>query len=139
MVGPLFDMFTAEPFISFDGLAHPLCQKCPNTEFFLVHIFLYSARIQKNTDQKNLRIWTFSMQWPGLTFYGSGPARLPSWLGMMNARWFGSMQSETVLQMKFIIFPGCPTKQAAFLLEQPAPYNQLLIQAVLLVPECYSA
>ena len=31
---------------------------CPNTEFFLVRIFLYSVRIQENTDQKKLRIWT---------------------------------------------------------------------------------
>ena len=26
--------------------------KCPNTELFLVRIFLYSVRIQENTDQK---------------------------------------------------------------------------------------
>ena len=30
-----------------------LREKCPNTEFFLVRIFLYSVRIQENTDQKN--------------------------------------------------------------------------------------
>ena len=28
-----------------------LREKCPNTEFFLVRIFLYSVRIQENTDQ----------------------------------------------------------------------------------------
>ena len=33
-----------------------LREKCPNTEFFLVLTFLYSVRIQENTDQKNLRI-----------------------------------------------------------------------------------
>ena len=32
--------------------------KCPNTEFFLVLIFLYSDWIRENTDQKKLRIWT---------------------------------------------------------------------------------
>ena len=32
--------------------------KCPNTEFSLVHIFPYSARVRKNTDQKKLRIRT---------------------------------------------------------------------------------
>ena len=32
---------------------------CPNTEFFLVRIFLYSVRIQEITDQKKFRIWTF--------------------------------------------------------------------------------
>ena len=30
-----------------------LREKCPNTEFFLVRIFLYSDRILKNTDQNN--------------------------------------------------------------------------------------
>ena len=28
------------------------CEKSPNTEFFLVHIFLVSAQIQENMDQK---------------------------------------------------------------------------------------
>ena len=37
------------------------------------------------------------------------------------------------------IFQGCPARQAAFLPGQPAPYNQLLIQPLLLVPECYFA
>ena len=60
---------------------------------------------------------------PGLAFYGSGLACLPSWLGMVNEGWLCSMRSEIFLQMKFIIFEGCPTK-----LGQPAPYNQLLIQ-----------
>ena len=58
---------------------------------------------------------------------------------MVDAGWLGSMRSEICLQMKFIIFQGCPTKQAAFLPGQPAPYNQLLIQPLLLVPECYFA
>ena len=34
-------------------------EMCPNTEFFLVRIFLYSVRIQENTDQKKRRIWKF--------------------------------------------------------------------------------
>ena len=55
---------------------YALYKKWPNTEFFLVRIFphsdwiqrdtsisLYSARMQENTDQKNLRIWTLFMQW----------------------------------------------------------------------------
>ena len=33
-----------------------------STEFFLVRIFLYSIRIQENTDQKKLRIWTLFTQ-----------------------------------------------------------------------------
>ena len=39
-----------------------LPEKCPNTEVFLVHIFLYSVQIQENTDQKRLRIWTLFTQ-----------------------------------------------------------------------------
>ena len=35
----------------------------PNTELFLVRIFLYSDWIQENTDQKQLRIWTLFTQW----------------------------------------------------------------------------
>ena len=30
-----------------------LREKCPNTEFFVVRIFIYSIRKQENTDQKN--------------------------------------------------------------------------------------
>ena len=40
----------------------PLREKCPNTEFFLVCIFLYSVQMQENTDHKKLWIWTLFMQ-----------------------------------------------------------------------------
>ena len=39
-----------------------LPEKCPNTEFFLVRIFLYSVQIQENADQEKLRIWTLFTQ-----------------------------------------------------------------------------
>ena len=39
-----------------------LREKCPNTKFFLVRIFLYSVRIQENTDQEKLHIWTIFTQ-----------------------------------------------------------------------------
>ena len=55
-----------------------LREKCPNTDFFLVCIFLhsnwirrftlftskslYSVRIQENTDQNKLRLWTLFTQ-----------------------------------------------------------------------------
>ena len=84
----------------------------------------------------------YLLRWAGpytLEFCGSGPECLLSWPGMVNAGWLGSMQSEIFLQMKFIIFQGCSTKQAAFLPGQPAQYNQLLIQSLFLVPECYFA
>ena len=65
---------------------------------------------------------------PGLAFYESGPARLPSRLWMVNAGWPSSVRSVIFLRMKCIIFQVCLTKQAAFLPGQPAPYNQLLCQ-----------
>ena len=46
---------------------------------------------------------------------------------MVNAGWLGFIQSEIFLQIKFIIFQGCSTKQAAFLPGQLVTYNQLLI------------
>ena len=41
----------------------PLGEKFPYTEFFPIHIFLYSDWIQENTDQKKLRIWTLCEKW----------------------------------------------------------------------------
>ena len=40
------------------------------------------------------------------------------------------------LAYKIYHFQGCPIKLAAFLPGQPTPCNQLLIQPLLLVPEC---
>ena len=40
------------------NLSMALCEKCSNTEFFLVRIFLYSDWIWENTDQEELYIWT---------------------------------------------------------------------------------
>ena len=36
--------------------------ECEKSEIFLVRIFLYSARMQENTDQKKLRILTIFTQ-----------------------------------------------------------------------------
>ena len=44
---------------------------------------------------------------------------------MVDEGWLGSVQSEIFLQMKFIIFQGCPTKQASFLPGHSAPYNNV--------------
>ena len=51
----------------FIDIWYSLREECPNTEFFLVRIFLYSVRIQKNTDQTKLRILTVFTQWEALT------------------------------------------------------------------------
>ena len=54
---------------------HALREKCPNTEFFQVCIFPHShwirkdtpysvrVRMRENTDQRKLRVCTFSTQW----------------------------------------------------------------------------
>ena len=45
---------------SYKKLNRTLREKCLNTEFFLVRIFLYLDWIQENTGQKKLRICTLS-------------------------------------------------------------------------------
>ena len=104
-----FDMFTVAMVIFFSVIFLNICK--PRTTFYLLLGACQS----------------------GLAFYGKGPAHLPSWLGMMNTGWLSSMRSEVSLQMKYIIFQGCPTKRGASLLGQPAAYNHFLIQLVLLV------
>ena len=52
---------------------------------------------------------------------------------MVNEGWLGSILSETFLQMEFIIFQSCLIM--TFLPGQSTPYNQLLIQPLLLVSE----
>ena len=44
---------------------------------------------------------------------------------MVDEGWLGSVQSEIFLEMKFIVFQGCPTKQASFLPGHSAPYNNV--------------
>ena len=72
---------------------------------------------------------------PGLAFWFR--TSIPSWLGIVNGDWLDSMWSEIFLPIKFIILQVCPIKQAAFLLRQPTPHIQLLIQSLLVVPKCY--
>ena len=38
-------------------------EKCSNTEFFLVCVFLYSLQIQENTDHRKLFIWRLFTQY----------------------------------------------------------------------------
>ena len=45
-----------------------LCEKCPNTEFFLVCIFWYLDWIRENMGQKKLRIGTIFKQYIYLEF-----------------------------------------------------------------------
>ena len=52
---------------------------------------------------------------PPFGFYENEMVSLLSCLEMVNAGWLGSIWSEIFSQMKFIIFQGCPIKQAVFL------------------------
>ena len=93
---------------------------------YCCYIYFFSGKF---LDVCKPRTTTYPIWQPGpsgLPFCRSRLACLPSWLGMTNAGWLCSMQSEIFLQMKFIIFQG--SHQTTFLLGQPAPYNQLLIQ-----------
>ena len=74
---------------------------------------------------------------PWLAFYGNGLASQPSWLSMVNAGWLGFIKLAIFFQMELIILQGCSIKQATSLRGEPPPYNQLLIQPFLLIPECY--
>ena len=64
----------------------------------------------------------------------SKPAEL-AWDGECRLAWFYLI--EIFLQLTFIFFQGCPIKQAVFLPGQSAPYSQVLIQSLLLVPKCF--
>ena len=100
-------------------------------QIYCCYVYLLSARFLNMCKTTT----TFYLLWragpPGFGFYGSGSARLQSWLGMVNVGRLGSMRSEISLKMKFIIFQGCPIKQATFLPGQSAPYNQFLIHLCL--------
>ena len=57
-----------------------LREKCRNTEFLLVCIFLYSVRIQENTDQKKLCISALFTQWEIKLTHLLSNKKFPHWL-----------------------------------------------------------
>ena len=59
-------------------------EKCPNTEFFLVRIFLYLDWIQENTDQKKLRIWILFMHHAVKVWNGRGILGRNAWRKLAN-------------------------------------------------------
>ena len=59
----LFGKFVYYAFIWYSHRPFSNLCVCPNTEFYLVRIFLYLDWIQENTDQKKLHIWTHFTQW----------------------------------------------------------------------------
>ena len=98
---------------------------------YCCHAYFFSVRFLNMCKARTTLYLLWQIGPPGLGFDESWSARLQSWLGMVNLGRLGSMQSEIFLKMKFIIIQGCPTKQAAYLHGQHAPYNQLLSQLCL--------
>ena len=63
-------------------------------EFFLVRISLYSTRIQKNMDQKKLRIWTLFTQWKVLILYFLLSSMSDMFLYSDNAKPFANISTQ---------------------------------------------
>ena len=99
---------------------------------YYCHVYIFSVRFLNMCKRRA----TFYLLWQagphGLAFYGKGLTCLPRWFVLANTGCVGSLRSDIFLQIRFIIFQDCPTKQAAFSPEQLAPSNQLLIQPTLL-------
>ena len=102
----------------------------------LLPCFFFSARFLNMCKPRTKLYLLWRAGPPGLVFYGTGLAHLPNWLGMVNSGWLGFMWSEVFFAKEIYHFS---IKQATFLPGQFAPYNQLLIEPLLLVPECYFA
>ena len=69
----------------------------PYFDMFTAIMFFFFCEIDTSTD----------ILWSKL-------ACLPSWLGLMNAGWLGSIRSEIFLQIKFIIFKAVPSNRLPF-------------------------
>ena len=103
---------------------------------YCCHAYFFSARFLNMCKPRTKLYLLWRAGPPGLVFYGTGLAHLPNWLGMVNSGWLGFMWSEVFFAKEIYHFS---IKQTTFLPGQFAPYNQLLIEPLLLVPECYFA
>ena len=111
----------------------PTNEKLQSTESFCFSILTVYAYVQaKNNILSYLTDWS---TWIGILW---------KWASTLNelardgeCRLAGFHAIKNFLENKFFTFQGWPTKQAAFLLGLPAPYNQFLLQPLILVPEYY--
>ena len=79
-------------------------------DIFTATMFIFSSA-------RSLNICKPRIGWPtSFDILWSGLACLPSWLGMMNTGWLGSIQSDIFLQMKFIIFKAVPSNRLPYYL-----------------------
>ena len=82
----------------------------PLFDMFSATIFIFSSATFLNMCKPRTG-------WPTSTdILWSGLACLPSWLGMINTGWLGSIRSEIFLQMKFVIFKAAPLNRLLFYL-----------------------
>ena len=101
-----------------------------------VNFMLWEKKKKKNEIPKYVQaqssILSISNGWPACL--------MTTW--MVKEGWLGYMWSEIFSQIRLIIFRGCtflwvvPLNGLSHLPGQPGPYNQLLIELLLLVPEC---
>ena len=85
----------------------------PIFDVFIATMFISSsARFLNMCKPRTGWPTTIDILWSGLTC-------LPSWLGMMNTGWLGSIWSEIFLQMEFIIFKAFPWNRLPFCLGSP--------------------
>ena len=89
---------------------------------YCCNVYLFSVRFLNMCKPKTILYLLWQASPPEFRFYGSRPAGLLSWLGIVNAGRLSSMESEIFLKMKFIIFQGCSRKQTVFSPRQRVPY-----------------
>ena len=81
----------------------------PFWHVYCYHVYFFFCEISKYVQAKNRLA---HLDW----HFRSGLACLPSWLGLMNTGWLGSIQSDIFLQMKFIIFKAVPSNRLPYYL-----------------------
>ena len=78
---------------------------------------MFTAAMFISSSARFLNMCQPRTDWPiSIYILWSGLACLPSWLGMMNIGWLGSIQLEIFLQLKFIIFKAVPSNRLSFYL-----------------------
>ena len=97
---------------------------------YCFYVYFFSGKFRNVRKPRTTLYPLWQPDPPGLAFYGSGLACLPSWLGMINVGWLCSMLLDIFCKWNLSFFKAVSPKQPAFLLVHPVPYNQLLIQPI---------
>ena len=104
----------------------------PFRHVYCCHVYFFFCEIPKYMLAKNrlAHLDLHFMEWASMLTKLAG-------YDEHRMAWFHPIRN--FLAIEIYHFQGCSIKQAVFLPGQPAPCNQLLIQLLLLVPECYFA